>query len=80
MSIAETWRVRSLEDAAGYASEADPGELCDTIASRVSTTRETVSRVMSDLTRQGIVRRTKEVLILPDVNRLQEMVEEERGE
>ena len=50
------------------------------IASRVSTTRETVSRVMSDLTRQGIVRRTKEVLILPDVNRLQEMVEEERGE
>ena len=50
------------------------------IASRVSTTRETVSRVMSYLTRQGIVKRTKDDLIVPDVDRLQEMVEEVRGE
>ncbi|MDP6882780.1 MAG: Crp/Fnr family transcriptional regulator [Rhodospirillales bacterium] len=50
------------------------------IASRVSTARETVSRVLSDLTRQGIVQRTKDVLILPDVERPQEMVERERSE
>ena len=49
------------------------------IASRVSTTRETVARVMNDLARQGIVERTKDSLVLPDVDRLQEMVEEVRG-
>ena len=57
-----------------------PVPLHNDIASRVSTTRETVSRVMSDLTRQGIVQRTKNVLVVPDVDRLQEMVEEVRGE
>jgi CRP-like cAMP-binding protein len=49
------------------------------IASRVSTTRETVARVMNDLARQGIVKRTKDSLILFDVDRLQEIVEEVRG-
>ena len=49
------------------------------IASRVSTTRETVARVMNDLARQGIVKRTKDSLVLPDVDRLQEIVEEVKG-
>ena len=49
------------------------------IASRVSTTRETVARVMNDLARQGIVKRTKDSLVLSDVDRLQEIVEEVRG-
>ena len=49
------------------------------IASRVSTTRETVARVMNDLARQGIVERTKDALVLPDVDRLREIVEEVRG-
>ncbi len=50
------------------------------LASRVSTTRETVARVLNDLARKGIVERTKESLIVRDVRRLQNMVEEGRGE
>lgn len=49
------------------------------IASRVSTTRETVARVLSDLTRQGILERTRDSLVIRDVGRLEEMVEEVRG-
>lgn len=49
------------------------------IASRVSTTRETVARVLSDLTRQGILERTRDSLIIRNVDRLEEMVEEVRG-
>lgn len=50
------------------------------IASRVSTTRETVARVLSDLSRQGMVERQKDRLVIDDVNRLEDMVEEVRGE
>jgi CRP/FNR family cyclic AMP-dependent transcriptional regulator len=50
------------------------------IASRVSTTRETVARVMNDLARQGIVERRKSVLVVRDVDRLDHLVEEVRGE
>ncbi|MFQ5954651.1 MAG: Crp/Fnr family transcriptional regulator, partial [Kiloniellales bacterium] len=49
------------------------------IASRVSTTRETVTRVLSDLARAGIVERTGNALVIQDVNRLEEMVEKFRG-
>ena len=49
------------------------------IASRVSTTRETVARVMNDLARQGIVERQKNVLVVQEVDRLQQMIEEVRG-
>jgi len=50
------------------------------IASRVSTTRETVARVLSDLARQNIVERKKNVLLIKDLAQLREMVEEVRGE
>lgn len=50
------------------------------IASRVSTTRETVARVLSDLARQNIVERKKDVLLIKDLATLREMVEEVRGE
>jgi len=50
------------------------------IASRVSTTRETVARVLNDLARQGIVERQKDALVIHDLARLSEMVEEVRGE
>ena len=49
------------------------------IASRFSTTRETVARVINDLAHQGIVKRTKDALVLSYVDRLQEIVEEVRG-
>lgn len=50
------------------------------MASRVSTTRETVARVLNDLARQGLVRRERDALVIVDLARLEEMVEEVRGE
>lgn len=49
------------------------------IASRVSTTRETVARVLNDLARKGILERCKGALVIHDVHRLQSMVNEVRG-
>ena len=50
------------------------------VASRVSTTRETVARVMNDLARKGIVERQKTALVVLDIDRLEDMVEDVRGE
>jgi len=50
------------------------------IASRVSTTRETVARVLSDLSKKGLVVRESNKLIVNDIFQLREMVEEFRGE
>jgi len=50
------------------------------VASRVSTTRETVARVMNDLARKGIVERQKTALVVKDLDRLEDMVEEVRGD
>lgn len=50
------------------------------IASRVSTTRETVARVLNDLARKGIVIREKNALVINDLENLQEMVEDVRGD
>ena len=45
------------------------------IASRVSTTRETVARVLSELARCGIVERGSDALIINDLKGLEELVE-----
>lgn len=50
------------------------------VASRVSTTRETVARVMNDLARKGIVERQKNALVVQDLERLEDMVEDVRGD
>jgi CRP-like cAMP-binding protein len=50
------------------------------IASRVSTTRETVTRALSDLSRQGIVSRDHDALVVTDAERLADMVEHFRSE
>ena len=50
------------------------------IASRVSTTRETVNRVFSDLSRRGIVKRSKSNLVILDLIRLKKMIEDVVGE
>lgn len=50
------------------------------VASRVSTTRETVARVFSNLTRQGVIERQKTSLLIRNLDLLQEMVEDVRGE
>lgn len=58
----------------------DPVPIHNDIASRVSTTRETVARVMNDLARRNIVEKKGNTLIIKDVQRLRDMVEEVRGE
>jgi CRP/FNR family transcriptional regulator, cyclic AMP receptor protein len=50
------------------------------IASRVSTSRETVARVLGDLARKGIVTRHHDSLVVTDPGRLADMVEHFRGE
>lgn len=50
------------------------------IASRVSTTRETVARVLGGLAQDNVVKRGRNALIVPDIHRLAEMVEEVRGD
>lgn len=49
------------------------------IASRVSTTRETVARVLNDLARSGILERRKNSLVIRDMPRLAMLVEDVRG-
>lgn len=53
----------------------NPIPLHGDIASRVSTTRETVARVFSDLTKQGLVKRGKNELVVLDLKRLEQLVE-----
>lgn len=49
------------------------------IASRVSTTRETVARVLNDLARDGLIERRANALAILDFERLESMVEDVRG-
>lgn len=50
------------------------------IAARVSTTRETVARVFSDLVKNGIVKRQGQTVLISDVEALQDIVDEVRGD
>lgn len=50
------------------------------IAARISTVRETVARAMSDLAKQGIVTRENGALVVHDVKRLEQMVQDVRGD
>ncbi|HYD99527.1 MAG TPA: Crp/Fnr family transcriptional regulator [Alphaproteobacteria bacterium] len=58
----------------------DPVPIHSDIAARVSTTRETVARVLSDLARSGLVERRGNTLAVNDFKRLEHMVQELRGE
>ena len=64
----------------GNTAEISPIPMHSDIASRASTTRETVARVLNDLARNGVVERQKEVMVVLDVGQLSDMVEEVRGE
>ncbi|HYN39337.1 MAG TPA: Crp/Fnr family transcriptional regulator [Rhodospirillales bacterium] len=71
-------QVRSHRDHAN-SGRISPIPVHSEIASRVSTTRETVARVLNDLARRGIVERTKQALIIHDIATLETIVEEVRG-
>lgn len=63
----------------GGSARIEPVPVHSDIASRVSTTRETVARVLNDLARRGIVERTKDALLIHDLDQLRNMVQEVRG-
>ncbi len=50
------------------------------VASRVSTTRETVARVFGELTRRGLLDRQKSSIVVRDLEELDEMVDQFRHE
>lgn len=62
-------------DPAGHAVIA-PIPIHADMASRVSTSRETVARVLNDLARQGLVTRRRDALVVNDVARLEMIVQE----
>jgi CRP-like cAMP-binding protein len=79
-------RVHSeiLREARALAAEGDvsarisPIPVHSDIASRVSTTRETVARVLSDLAKQGLVTREKNALVVTDLDQLETLVNDVR--
>ncbi|MCP5364265.1 MAG: Crp/Fnr family transcriptional regulator [Hyphomicrobiales bacterium] len=76
---AELLRQARPSKAAVNAAVIEPVPIHSDIASRVSTTRETVARVLNDLARKGILERTRDRLMIRDLQRLHDMVEEVRG-
>jgi len=77
---ADLLRLAKIHLGDGNRAEISPIPMHSDIASRVSTTRETVARVLNDLARNGVVERQKEVMVVLDVEQLSDMVEEVRGE
>ena len=70
--------IRAIEE--DNTARISPIPIHGNIASRVSTTRETVARVFSDLTREGLLKRNKDAIIILDVEQLNNIVEQVRGE
>ena len=77
---AEILRLVEIGEVSENMAVVRPVPIHGDIASRVSTTRETVNRVFSDLTRKGIIKRNKNELLVLDISRLKKMVELVRGE
>ena len=76
---ADLLRLAEAGDKKDNAAMIRPIPVHGEIASRIGTTRETVARVLNDLARRGIVKRTKDALVVSDMARLHEMVEDVRG-
>ncbi len=76
---AELLRLAQAAGKTGNSSVISPIPHHADIASRVSTTRETVARVFSELTRAGMLERNKSALVVRDVAKLTELVEDLRG-
>ena len=77
---AELLRQARVNSAGDNHAEITPIPVHADIASRVSTTRETVARVLNDLARRKIVERTKNTLVIRDLAALEGLVEDVRGE
>jgi len=77
---AELLREARVGGMAGNRAVIRPIPVHADLAGRVSTTRETVARVLNDLARKRIVQRESGGLAILDVRRLSAMVEEFRGD
>ena len=76
---AEILRQAHVEGSRPNSAVIEPIPVHSDIASRVSTTRETVARVLNGLARKGVLERRKRVLVIHDVRKLRQMVEHVRG-
>lgn len=70
--------ARSCADDEANQARISPIPVHADIAARVSTTRETVARVLSDLAKQGLVKREKDALVVLDLERLEDLVDDVR--
>jgi CRP/FNR family cyclic AMP-dependent transcriptional regulator len=77
---AELLRLARASGATGRQARLDPAPRHADIASQVSTYREQVTRELSLLTRQGLLAKDGNALVLLDVAKLERMVEEVRSE
>lgn len=77
---AELLRLARASGAGGKQARLDPAPKHADIASQVSTYREQVTRELSLLTRQGLLAKDGNALVLLDVAKLERMVEEVRSE
>ena len=75
---AELLRLAQLAGHDGRQALISPIPLHADIASRASTTRETVARVFSELTRSGLLERRKSTLVVLDMQKLSELVDDLR--
>ncbi|QCG98474.1 Crp/Fnr family transcriptional regulator [Azospirillum sp. TSA2s] len=76
---AELLRLARRASLQGSSAVIAPIPVHSDIAARVSTTRETVARVLSDLTRDGMLERRSDALVVRDLPRLELLVEDVRG-
>ena len=77
---AEVLRLATLAGRNGKEARIVPPPTHVEIASRVSTHREAVTREFTRLTRIGIVKRSGDALLVSDVERLTQMVQDATGE
>jgi CRP-like cAMP-binding protein len=69
----------SMDDEDAPTAVISPIPVHSDIASRVSTTRETVARVFGELAKSGLVQRRSQQLFVSDFERLEQLVEDVRG-
>ncbi len=79
LDATDTTSPRARAASASNSATIQPIPVHADIASRVSTSRETVARVLNDLARDGLVERTETALVIRDLRKLRRMVEEVRG-
>jgi CRP-like cAMP-binding protein len=77
---AELLRLARRGEVDGNRAVISPAPTHSDIASRVSTHREAVTRELNQLSRDGLIARSDGTLVIPDISRLAQMVEEVTGE